>query len=253
MWSLRRIAVPLAVCAAALACGLRRRLRTSDRPAAPREPAFDPDTVVRAGGRAQPRGADRPDRREGDVHAAGRPGGYRGVLGRRQRPVSLPQGRVAARLRPRDRGARLRRRADVGRRAVLRQPGSTGYALPAAVRRRLVRSAAKGRNGLTRTLEQFGIAPWRWETDRVAAGTGAPGRRRGPARHDRRQRRAHPARREHAARVHALARASRAPSACPTEIGPQARRAIVRSVTDVHRRILGRDEGQGPAPLAAST
>ena len=50
--------------------------------------------------------------------------------------------------------------------------GSTGYALPPAVRRRLVRSAGQGCNGLTRTLEQFGIAPWRWETDRVAAGTG---------------------------------------------------------------------------------
>jgi hypothetical protein len=50
--------------------------------------------------------------------------------------------------------------------------GSTGYRVPPAVRRRLARSSARGRNGLTRTLEQFGIAPWRWETDKVAAGTG---------------------------------------------------------------------------------
>jgi hypothetical protein len=48
--------------------------------------------------------------------------------------------------------------------------GSTGYALPADVRRRLVRSSAKGSNGLTRTLEQFGIAPWRWETKQRVAG-----------------------------------------------------------------------------------
>ena len=49
--------------------------------------------------------------------------------------------------------------------------GSTGYALPADVRRRLVKASAKGENGLTRTLEQFGIAPWRWETDKRIAGT----------------------------------------------------------------------------------
>jgi hypothetical protein len=49
--------------------------------------------------------------------------------------------------------------------------GSTGYRLPAEVRRRLVASSAKGDNGLTRTLEQFGIAPWRWETDKRVAGT----------------------------------------------------------------------------------
>jgi hypothetical protein len=48
--------------------------------------------------------------------------------------------------------------------------GSTGYALPAGVRRRLVKSSAKGSNGLTRTLEQFGIAPWRWETKQRVAG-----------------------------------------------------------------------------------
>ncbi len=49
--------------------------------------------------------------------------------------------------------------------------GSTGYELPARVRSRLVRSSARGANGLTRTLEQFGIAPARWETDRRVAGT----------------------------------------------------------------------------------
>lgn len=49
--------------------------------------------------------------------------------------------------------------------------GSTGFALPGDVRRRLVRSSARGANGLTRTLEQFGIAPWRWETNKRIAGT----------------------------------------------------------------------------------
>jgi hypothetical protein len=48
--------------------------------------------------------------------------------------------------------------------------GSTGYTLPGEVRRRLVRSAAPGHNGLTRTLSQFGVRPWRWETDRRIAG-----------------------------------------------------------------------------------
>jgi len=48
--------------------------------------------------------------------------------------------------------------------------GSTGYTLPGKVRRRLVRHAVRGENGLTRTLLQFGIRPWRWETDRRIAG-----------------------------------------------------------------------------------
>ena len=48
--------------------------------------------------------------------------------------------------------------------------GTTGYELPASIRSRLVRKAAKGRNGLTKTLEQFGIAPWRWEKDLAIAG-----------------------------------------------------------------------------------
>lgn len=46
--------------------------------------------------------------------------------------------------------------------------GSTGYRLPAQVRRRLVRTSARGGgNGLMRTLEQFGVAPWRWETEQL--------------------------------------------------------------------------------------
>ena len=47
----------------------------------------------------------------------------------------------------------------------------TGYEIPDRARDVLVESAARGRNGLTRTLEQFGIAPWRWEIDKRAAGT----------------------------------------------------------------------------------
>jgi hypothetical protein len=47
--------------------------------------------------------------------------------------------------------------------------GTTGFKLPAAVRSRLERLSARGRNGLTRTLEQFGIAPWRWETNQRIA------------------------------------------------------------------------------------
>lgn len=49
--------------------------------------------------------------------------------------------------------------------------GTTGYDLPASVRGRLTRGSARGANGLTRTLEQFGIAPWRWEKDLKFAGT----------------------------------------------------------------------------------
>ena len=48
--------------------------------------------------------------------------------------------------------------------------GSTGFRLPGEIRRRLVRRSSRGENGLTRTLEQFGIAPWRWETDQRIAG-----------------------------------------------------------------------------------
>jgi hypothetical protein len=48
--------------------------------------------------------------------------------------------------------------------------GSTGFPLPGEVRRRLVRRAAPGHNGLTRTLSQLGVRPWHWETDRRIAG-----------------------------------------------------------------------------------
>jgi hypothetical protein len=48
--------------------------------------------------------------------------------------------------------------------------GSTGYTLPGHVRRQLARRSAHGRNGLTRTLSQFGVRPWHWETDRRIAG-----------------------------------------------------------------------------------
>jgi hypothetical protein len=50
--------------------------------------------------------------------------------------------------------------------------GDTAYPLPAASRRLLVNASARGHNGLTRTLEQFGIAPWRWETEQRIAGGG---------------------------------------------------------------------------------
>lgn len=49
--------------------------------------------------------------------------------------------------------------------------GTTGYALPPDIRARLVRSSSRGENGLMRTLEQFGISPPRWETERRVAGT----------------------------------------------------------------------------------
>ena len=48
--------------------------------------------------------------------------------------------------------------------------GTTGYRMPDDVRALLVRKSSRGRNGFTRTIEQFGIAPWRWETDLVLAG-----------------------------------------------------------------------------------
>lgn len=49
--------------------------------------------------------------------------------------------------------------------------GTTGYEIPARIRERLARSAARGHNGLTRMLEQFGIAPWRWETNKRIGAT----------------------------------------------------------------------------------
>lgn len=47
--------------------------------------------------------------------------------------------------------------------------GSTGFRLPDDIRRRLVRLSARGKNGLSRTLEQFGVVPWRWETNQRLA------------------------------------------------------------------------------------
>jgi hypothetical protein len=47
---------------------------------------------------------------------------------------------------------------------------TTGYELPARIRDRLVRSSSRGANGLLRTLEQFGVVPPRWETERRVAG-----------------------------------------------------------------------------------
>jgi len=49
--------------------------------------------------------------------------------------------------------------------------GTTAYELPASIRRRLVRNAGTGGNGLTRTLRQFGVRPWHWETEERIAGT----------------------------------------------------------------------------------
>ena len=49
--------------------------------------------------------------------------------------------------------------------------GTTGYRMPDDIRGLLVRKSARGRNGLTRTIEQLGIAPWRWETAQQFAGT----------------------------------------------------------------------------------
>lgn len=49
--------------------------------------------------------------------------------------------------------------------------GTTGYALPAGIRRRLVRNAGTVDNGMTRTLQQFGVRPWVWETEPRVAGT----------------------------------------------------------------------------------
>jgi hypothetical protein len=166
---LRRTAVPLAVCAAVLAsCG-----GGSDRPGARAgtKPAFDPDRVVEQA--AGPNRAARTGRIDAQVTFTlqGVPAEYRqfsaGVSGpfRYRKDASLPD--YDLQIGARDYGVEL---TSVGGRSYV-SLGSTGYRLPDDVRRRLVRSAAKGRNGLTRTLEQFGIAPWRWETKRVAAGT----------------------------------------------------------------------------------
>ena len=55
----------------------------------------------------------------------------------------------------------------VGGKSYLRV-SDTAYEVPPDIRRRLVRTSSRGRNGLTRVLEQFGVAPSRWETERRA-------------------------------------------------------------------------------------
>jgi hypothetical protein len=49
--------------------------------------------------------------------------------------------------------------------------GTTAYELPHAIRNRLVRNSGAGVNGLTKTLQQFGVRPWVWETEERVAGT----------------------------------------------------------------------------------
>jgi len=230
MWNLRRIAVPLAVCIATVgptACG--GDARETGRPAVAAAPTFDPDALVeRAPGPSVAARMGRIDARA-TFTLQGVPPGYRafsaGVSGpfRYRKDASLPD--YDLEIGARDYGVQL---TSVGGRSYV-SLGSTGYALPDAVRRRLVRSAAKGRNGLTRTLEQFGIAPWRWETDRVAAGTGrldgvevrhvTTGANVGRILRD-------------ANTLLGFMRSLGLTRAIglPSEIGPQARRAIVRSV-----------------------
>lgn len=171
MRSLRPLAVWIACSAlvALPACG--GDAEDSDQAAAAATPGFDPDLVVEQA--AGPNVAARTGRIDGRVTFTleGVPGYEEfsaGVSGpfRFRKDASLPDYDVE--IGARDYGVRL---TSVGGRSYV-SLGTTGYPLPPAVRRRLARSAAKGRNGLTRTLEQFGIAPWRWETDRVAAGTG---------------------------------------------------------------------------------
>jgi hypothetical protein len=171
----RRIIVSLLVGAAAFglpACGGDSDKTGGDGGAgAAAKPAFDPDAVMAAAsGRNR---AARSGRIDGQVtfKLRGVPGyedfsvGIRGPY-RYRKDASLPD--YDLEIGARDYGTEL---TSVGGRSYI-SLGSTGYPLPDAVRRRLARSSAKGRNGLTRTLEQFGIAPWRWETDRVAAGGG---------------------------------------------------------------------------------
>lgn len=142
-----------------------------ERPRAAERPAFDADAVTReAAGR---NGAARMGRIDAQLtlKLEGVPGyeEFSAELGgpfRHRTDASLPDYDIE--IGARGYGTKL---TSVGGRSYV-SLGSTGYRLPGAVRQRLVRSSAKGRNGLTRTLEQFGIAPWRWETDKVAAGTG---------------------------------------------------------------------------------
>ncbi len=172
MRMLRWTAVSLAAGAAALAlaaCGGDEK--TTDGSAAASRTAFDPDALIADA--AGPNRAARMGRIDGQVTFTleGVPGYEEfsaSVSGpfRYRKDASLPDYDIE--IGARDYGTRL---TSVGGRSYI-SLGSTGFRLPAAVRRRLVRSAAKGRNGLTRTLEQFGLAPWRWETERVAAGGG---------------------------------------------------------------------------------
>ena len=245
MWRARRIFVLSTACAAALAlasCG--GDSGPSDSASGAAEPAFDPDTVVEQA--AGPNRAARTGRIDAKVTLTlqgvpvggvevtfalqGVPAGYRefsaGVSGpyRYRKDASLPD--YDLEIGARDYGVGL---TSVAGRSYV-SLGTTGYRLPADVRRRLVRSAAKGRNGLTRTLEQFGIAPWRWETERVAAGT---------ARLDGVEVR-HVTTGANVGRILRDANTllgfmrslgiTRA-IGLPNEIGPRARRAIVRSVT----------------------
>ncbi len=225
---LRWLAVSLILCAAPAlsACG-----GDDGTPGAAgaAKPAFDPDTVVEQA--AGPNRAARTGRIDARVTLTlqGAPADYRevsaGVSGpyRYRKDASLPD--YDLEVGARDYGVQL---TSVGGRSYV-SLGTTGYRLPADVRGRLVRSAAKGRNGLTRTLEQFGIAPWRWETERVAAGT---------ARLDGVEVR-HVTTGANVGRILRDANTllgfmrslgiTRA-IGLPSEIGPQARRAIVRSV-----------------------
>jgi hypothetical protein len=225
-----RTTLSLAVCVAALAlasCG--GNAGEPDRPSDAAKPAFDANAVtVEAAGRNR---AARMGRIDAQVtfQLDGVPGYERfsAELGgpfRYRKDAALPDYDIE--VGARDYGMKL---TSVGGRSYV-SLGSTGYPLPAAVRRRLVRSSGEGRNGLTRTLEQFGIAPWRWETDKVAAGTGrldgvavrhvTTGANVGRILRD-------------ANTLLGLLRSLGLTRAIglPGEIGPAARRAIVRSVT----------------------
>ena len=245
----RRAAVCVAACAAALALPACGGDSTAPERGDAAKPAFDPDRLVEQA--AGPNRAARTGRIDAKATFAlrGVPAGYRefsaGVSGpyRYRKDASLPD--YDLEVGARDYGVQL---TSVGGRSYV-SLGSTGYKLPADVRRRLVRSAAKGRNGLTRTLEQFGIAPWRWETDRVAAGT---------ARLDGVEVR----------HVTTGANVGRILRDANTLLGFMRSLGITRAIglphgdrpagaagdrplgEDVHRRVVGRNEGPRAAPLA---
>ena len=142
-----------------------------DGPASKADPATDPAALARRA--FGPNAAAATGRIDGGVTIT-----VRGVRGfgepvttsisgsyRHRKGSSLPD--YAIDMGVRDRGVTL---TSLRGRSYL-SLGTTGYEIPGTVRRRLVRSAAKGRNGLTRTLEQFGVAPWRWEIDKRFART----------------------------------------------------------------------------------